>query len=390
MTRSFSRWTPLAMGLAWLGAFIFGPMAASAQESFAEFQRRQRDAASSGSGLVVTATAKSAKSSQDQASGSVALGDVKPSLAGVVDSYALSVATMRERARARLNPGLEQVLVPEDFEAALKQAEQDVLYEWAEIKILALEAQNRGFSAAPAEVEKRLEQIAIAAERPGEIETVLGGFGIRLEDYRVELSDAILAEKLVLDRVDNLYSRADLKAVYERNLASFYRPRRVRARAVIQDLNRAKDDSEFNYLFREMDKAYSALRSGVPFAEVARRHSGAPISRERGGDLGWLTPGNQLPAPFNVKIFNFPVNTPTKVLRSDDQQFLYIFQVIEKRPEETLPFAEVMDDVKLLVYDEVKKVVYEEARRQHKVFLNPSGIPERYFERFNLATLQIL
>jgi len=45
-----------------------------------------------------------------------------------------------------------------------------------------------------------------------------------------------------------------------------------------------------------IEQLASRLQDGEDFAELARSHSQDPISAARGGDLGWLAPGDTLPA----------------------------------------------------------------------------------------------
>jgi hypothetical protein len=379
-----------AVGALLLAAALAAPGLVSAQDrrGFDEFKRKQA-AAKAGASANVSVGTKS-KSEAEEAE-KIALGDVPAvRLAGIVEGKALSVPTLRERAKARMNPGIENMLVPEDYEAAVKKAEHDILYEWAPNVVLAMEARKRGYGVAPAEVELRLQELADAADMPGDPEGALALFKIRLEDFRLELEDAILMEKLVLARIDELYGEGELRAIYDANAIHFHRPRRVHLLAIVQDLATARTEADYEALYDQMERAEAAVKKGRDFGDVAREFSGSPISRSRGGDLGWLDAANELPAPFNGQVFDLVVGKATKILESSDGRFLYIFKVLEKRPEERSPFEESRDEVKLIVFDGVKAALYEETRRNYKVVLNPGGIPDKYLEKVDVAALQVM
>ncbi|MGQ0544492.1 MAG: SurA N-terminal domain-containing protein [Betaproteobacteria bacterium] len=164
---------------------------------------------------------------------------------------------------------------------------------------------------------------------------------------------------------------AEAKAHYEANLADYRTPERVRAEYVVlsaEALGRAEPVSE-----DEIKAAYAARASefGVPeqrrashivvptkegaekirsellknpnrFAELARTHSQDPGSAEKGGDLGWFSPGMLAVKPFEDAVFKMGQNE-TQVVQSDFG--FHVVRVTGVQPGKSRPLAEVRKEL---------------------------------------------
>ena len=101
--------------------------------------------------------------------------------------------------------------------------------------------------------------------------------GITLEDWRLELEQGLLMEKVVRQMV---YSQvrvedSEIEAYYQEHREEFDRPAQVRARQIVLGSR------------EEGERVLGLLRQGEPFAEVARQNSLSPDA-EQGGDLGFF------------------------------------------------------------------------------------------------------
>lgn len=65
-----------------------------------------------------------------------------------------------------------------------------------------------------------------------------------------------------------------------------------------------------------MNRYHEQLKAGADFAELARLHSQDPGSAVRGGDLGWVSPGDMVPE-FDRMIGQTPINAISKPFRSE-------------------------------------------------------------------------
>jgi len=352
-----------------------------------EIRRRRSENQAAG-----TASTKSRLSKMAEEAGAtpipVSIAEPIIALAGVVDLRGLKLVTLEKRGRARLDPGLEQVLVEDEFAKLLRKAEEGVLREWAVLMVLSTEAEKRGMEATQEQVDDRLEELATAGGQPGNPSAVLEKFGLDIETFTRELRASILVEQFVMDEIDRRYTTDQLRQVHQANINSFSRPESARVLAIIKDVSRMMNDKEFDAAFDAMEDARDKIASGASFADIARQVS-IGMSRRRGGELGLLDRSNQLPAPFNSMIFDMDPGELSDVEVSDDGQFLYILRVEEILDEGVTPFEQSQREVKLLLFDTVQADLYEELRRGHMVLLNASGLSSTSLAKVETGRLEL-
>ena len=175
-------------------------------------------------------------------------------------------------------------------------------------------------------------------------ETMLQERGITLKDWREELRDSLIMEKLLEEAV---YSRVDVidqevAAYYEANRKQFNRPAQVRARQIL-----VADDTEGQAVL-------GLLRQGRPFAEVAAEYSLSPDAAE-GGDLGFFAKG-EMPPEFDEVVFDLPVNRLSDLVKSD--YGYHIFLVEEKRKAVRLKKKDVTDEIRAILESQKKEEIY--------------------------------
>jgi peptidyl-prolyl cis-trans isomerase C len=175
-------------------------------------------------------------------------------------------------------------------------------------------------------------------------ETMLEERGITLQDWREELKDSLIMEKLLEEAV---YSRVDVidqevDSYYKANRKQFNRPAQVRARQIL-----VADEAGGQ-------EVLSLLREGRPFAEVAAEYSMSPDA-EQGGDLGFFARG-EMPPEFDEIVFDLPVNHLSDLVKSD--YGYHIFLVEEKRKAARLKKQEASDEIRAILESQKKEVVY--------------------------------
>lgn len=126
---------------------------------------------------------------------------------------------------------------------------------------------------------------------------------------------------------------------YEQNQVRFHTPARVRARHIL--LAAAPNDSRARTAARDRGQALVAQLAEQPhlFADLALRFSDCP-SRDKGGDLGWLTPG-QTTSEFDRQIFRLPQGLADFAVESRwGYHVVMIDERVDGRPQD---FAEVKE-----------------------------------------------
>jgi peptidyl-prolyl cis-trans isomerase D len=133
----------------------------------------------------------------------------------------------------------------------------------------------------------------------------------------------------------------DLKQAYSASMDNFRMPERVKARHILIS-TKDKSDAEKKQLLAKAQDLLKQLRKGADFAELAKKNTDDPGSKENGGDLGWAVHGQYVPE-FEKAVWTLKPKEISDVITS---QFGYhILQVMDKEPARVKPFDEVKADL---------------------------------------------
>lgn len=193
-----------------------------------------------------------------------------------------------------------------------------------ERKILVQEARRSGMKVSPEELDQAISDIK--KDYPGEgFGEKLGLKGITLEEWKIQLEEKLLAEKLIRSafRSKETIDEKEALQYYEDHRSSFQIDRKVRARQIV-----VADGEEAIQILKR-------LKKGAAFEKVAAEKSLGP-EKVRGGDLGYFSPGER-PTEFN-HVFNMEVGAISEVIKSP--YGYHIFKLEEKIEPRHVPFAE--------------------------------------------------
>jgi peptidyl-prolyl cis-trans isomerase D len=136
-------------------------------------------------------------------------------------------------------------------------------------------------------------------------------------------------------------SEAELKAEYQKNLASYRQEEQVHARHLLISTREGGAGSDSSAKARA-DSLLAAIKGGADFADLARRFSADPGSGSQGGDLGWFGRGRMVPE-FERAAFALKPGEVSPVVKT---QFGYhILKLDERKAAGTKTFDEVRLDL---------------------------------------------
>ncbi len=200
-----------------------------------------------------------------------------------------------------------------DDELLVQQARRDT----------AIVVEDADVQRAVEEVMRRIRQ-QFRSQLEFERELRRSGFGT-VEEYRRWVAERRRRELLQEALVRRLEQQGKLRAVQptQAEMWAFYermieqqppRPASLTFRQIV--VQPRADSGAVLRAFLLADSLARAIREGADFAQVARRFSDDPATRERGGDLGWFRRGTMTPA-FEEVAFRLrpgyvssPVRTP--------------------------------------------------------------------------------
>ena len=124
------------------------------------------------------------------------------------------------------------------------------------------------------------------------------------------------------------------RAWYEEHKEEYTQPEQVHARHILVKTE-GRTDAEAQKI---LEGARARLAAGEDFAALARELSEEPAAKTSGGDLGFFSRGQMVPA-FEEAAFGAEPGTLVGPIKSDFGW--HLIQVLEKRPAGTQPFEQV-------------------------------------------------
>ena len=220
-----------------------------------------------------------------------------------------------------------------DFDAKLESGPQGkaVLTQLVQSQLIDQYAKDNHVDVSDADVQKKEDEIK-SKYPPGQFEQILKSQNLTEDDVKHILKQQIVVEKAVGANVK--VSDADLKAYLAKNHASLDTPEQVRARHIlVADAATAK-------------MIEAKLKSGAKFDDLAKQYSTDPSSKVKGGELGFFSKGQMVPA-FQSAAFSQKIGVVGPPVKSP---FGYhIIQVEEKKPATVATLANSGDKIRTLL-----------------------------------------
>lgn len=157
---------------------------------------------------------------------------------------------------------------------------------------------------------------------------------------------------------------AQLRAYYDAHKDQFRTPDRVRVRHILLQTV-GKSPGEVEKIKAKAESLLKQLKSGADFAELAKKNSEDPGSKDKGGEYGWMTRG-QTVKNFETTAFSLKPGQISDVVTTE--YGFHIIQVEEKESAGLQPFEKVRDQIaaelnKQLVNDKMQSLA-DQARAQ--------------------------
>ncbi len=192
------------------------------------------------------------------------------------------------------------------------------------------------------EVEERIRQLKEEnkVSSDADFEKLLEGSGLTIQRLRDQLRNSIMVQRVVGREVQSKVDLTDdaLRAIYEREKQNYEIPERARLAEILIQRPRGMDP---NVMPGNVRSAVDAFRGGMKFEEVVKLYSEGS-TKDRGGDLGWVTRGELLPEIDRV-VFSLPVAAVSDPIST--KIGWHLVKVLEKQPVSYRPFSEVKGEI---------------------------------------------
>jgi peptidyl-prolyl cis-trans isomerase C len=212
-------------------------------------------------------------------------------------------------------------------------------------ELLLQEAKASGVTASDDEVNKQLAELKGRFGSPEKFQEELKKEGMTEAELTQRARDAFVVQKLVESKVVNdvKVSDQEAKAFYDQNQKQMERPERVHARHILVSVPKGATAEQKQKARAKADDILAKVKAGGDFAKLAGESSDDPGSKQRGGDLGWFSHGQMVPA-FDTATFALKKPNDLAPVVETDYGF-HVIQLVEHQDAGVAPFAEVKDRI---------------------------------------------
>jgi len=262
---------------------------------------------------------------------------------------------------------------PEQLQSELEARKKHTLRDLIDQSLLAQRGKDLGLSV-ETDVIKQLDQVRIQNKFKDmdELEKAVTGQGLNWEDFKNNIRNRILTQKVVSQEVGSHISigESDAQKYYEAHKSEFVRPEQVALREIIVNTE-GKKDTELPDLKKKAETALKRVKDGEDFGEIAKRLSDG-TTKDQGGYIGMFKRG-ELAKQLEEVVFKMKRNELTEVIET--KQGYLIFQVLEHYDEGEQGFDKVKSEIMDHLYNEKLEPAVREylktLREQSYVVIKP-------------------
>jgi len=167
-----------------------------------------------------------------------------------------------------------------------------------------------------------------------------------LNEFRKEMLISRYFEKFLRDKVSDQAVRN-----YYNTHAKDYEERKVHVAHILLRVNRSMGAAERKAKLTTAQDAYSKIKSGKKFEDIAKKYSEDAISGKKGGDLGWLKEGAIDPR-FTKKVFSMSVGDVSEPFETAFG--FHIVKLLEGPMVVKRPFEAVKGDIRYQLRNQAK------------------------------------
>lgn len=246
-------------------------------------------------------------------------------------------------------------------ERTWKQYGTSVLNLMADEVLIRQAAESTKTKADGKEVDARLKRIREQFKDEATFKARLEASGTSLAELKAQLEDQVLREGLVTKAKDIKVTDAEVKEFFDANKEKLAQPESVRLRHIL--VGSEKEANDF----------LVAIKAGADFGKLASQVSLDSATKEKGGDLGFISKGLVIPEVEKVA-FSLKPGEVSGVLKT--QVGFHILKVEESKQAKAAAFDEVKKDLKTaMLADKITKAwpVYLQELRDKAKYESPQA-----------------
>jgi peptidyl-prolyl cis-trans isomerase D len=207
-------------------------------------------------------------------------------------------------------------------------------------------------------------------------EDVKNYFAKHREDFKIPA--AAKARYLLFDPKSYMkgveVTAKEIESYYEANTEKFTQPKRIKVRHILLKAD-AKDADGTAKTRQKAESLREEAAKGKDFSQLAKQHSEDPGTRDRGGDLGYISKGQVVPE-FEAAAFALKAGEVSPVIQT--AYGLHIVKVDEIQEQKTDPLEKARGQIQTLLQTrKAREIAHDEADQAYG-----AAIKEKTLERF--------
>lgn len=153
-------------------------------------------------------------------------------------------------------------------------------------------------------------------------------------------------------------SPKEIETYYQNNQEKFGQPKRVKVRHILIKAE-GKEKDALEQARKKAESIREEIQKGKDFIQLAKKHSEDPGTKDKGGDLGYISPGQVVPE-FESAAFSLPVGGISPVVQTPFG--FHILKVEEIQEAKIDPMEKVKDQIlSTLRLRQARQICYDEA-----------------------------
>ena len=302
---------------------------------------------------MASGAAEAASAATNTAAPAVPLDLFRNPVAGVVapmpsPTSVVAVVNGTEIRQSQVNEIVERVFrvnqsrIPAERQAQVRmQIAERAIDDLVTQTLLVQEADKAELKVSPEDIEKAKKEIPMPEGKT--LDDALAEQKMTLPQLEAELTRALRIQKVLESKASvSPVSDDDIKKFYEENKSKFEQKETVTARHILIQVAKDADEKTRGEKKAKAEDLRKQLEGGADFAELAKKHSEDPGSKDKGGE--YTFPRGMMVKEFEEVAFTQETN---KISALVETQFGYhIIQTLRKNPPATVPLEEAKTRIK--------------------------------------------
>ena len=268
---------------------------------------------------------------------------VREEILVIVNNHIITRRTLQQAVEEQ-NAALYREFHGAELDAKLKTAREKTLQGLIDADLLVDKAQDLDIKVSDEQMRAMIDQIKkennFATDADLE-KAIRASVGISLDEFIKRQKQTTLQQQ-VLGR--EVYSKiavedSELEAYYQQHLSDYAQPSRFRVRELV--IAKGATPAETDAARAKMAEIQKALQGGAKFEDLVKADSTA-VSKDTGGDLGWMQKGLLQPQ-LEQAAWALKPGEVSPMLETDKD--LILLQLIAKEDDRHQPLSEVRDKI---------------------------------------------